>query len=162
MAIELGLTGETTVNTQHVGVAALSSIYQQDSRLDALSLVNIGLKAVDYTPTDKLQQMWLSIMCGCQTISAMNTSLKPDLTLAKVWGHEQFTDQSNVTRTLDKLTQMNIEELREAVTTIWKDHSQARAHDWRGYLWLDFDLSGLPCGNQAEAASKGYFSGKKT
>jgi hypothetical protein len=162
MAIELGLTEEQTVNTQHAGVAALSTIYQQDKRLDPLSLVDIGLKTVDYTPTDKLQQMWLSIMCGCQTISAMNTCLKPDLTLAQVWRHDQFSDQSNVARTLDKLTQMNIEELREAVTTIWRPHSQARAHDWRGYLWLDFDLSGLPCGKQAEAGSKGYFSGKKT
>jgi hypothetical protein len=31
-------------------------------------------------------------------------------------------------------------------------------HDWRGYLWLDYDLSGLPCGKQAEASQKGYFS----
>jgi hypothetical protein len=34
--------------------------------------------------------------------------------------------------------------------------------DWRKYLWLDFDLSGLPCGAQAEASQKGYFSDKKT
>jgi len=30
------------------------------------------------------------------------------------------------------------------------------------FLELDFDLSGLPCGKQAEKSVKGYFSGKKT
>jgi len=34
-------------------------------------------------------------------------------------------------------------------------------HDWRGYLWLDYDLSPLPCSAQAEASQKGY-CGKKT
>ena len=27
-------------------------------------------------------------------------------------------------------------------------------HDWRSYLWLDFDLSGLPCGPQPKKAKK--------
>jgi len=35
-------------------------------------------------------------------------------------------------------------------------------HDWHGFLWLDFDLSGLPCGQQADGSQKGFFSGKKT
>jgi hypothetical protein len=30
------------------------------------------------------------------------------------------------------------------------------------YLWLDYDLSGLPCSLQAEASQKGYFSDKNT
>jgi hypothetical protein len=29
-------------------------------------------------------------------------------------------------------------------------------------LWLDYDLSGLPCSERAEASQKGYFSDKKT
>ena len=45
---------------------------------------------------------------------------------------------------------MNIDELRCAVTEIWRSQSQIAHHDWRGHLYLDFDLSGLPCGKQAE------------
>jgi hypothetical protein len=26
--------------------------------------------------------------------------------------------------------------------------------DWRSYLWLDFDLTGLPCGPLAEASQR--------
>jgi hypothetical protein len=57
---------------------------------------------------------------------------------------------------------MNIEQLRTATTAIWHSLSQTRQHDWRGFLLLDFDLSGLPCSPRAEASQKGYFSGKKT
>jgi hypothetical protein len=52
--------------------------------------------------------------------------------------------------------------LRTAVTQIWWSQSRIRHHDWRGFLHLDFDLSGLPCSPRAEASQKGYFSGKKT
>jgi len=40
--------------------------------------------------------------------------------------------------------------------------SRVASRDWRSYLWLDFDLSGLTCGPMAESSQKGYFAGKKT
>ena len=52
--------------------------------------------------------------------------------------------------------------MQEANQAIWWSESQIRKRDWRKYLWLDFDLSGLPCSAQAEKSIKGYFSGKKT
>jgi len=57
---------------------------------------------------------------------------------------------------------MNIAQLRTETTAIWRTISRARQHDWRAFLLLDFDLSGLPCSPRAEASQKGYFSGKKT
>jgi hypothetical protein len=57
---------------------------------------------------------------------------------------------------------MNLDQLRQSINTIWQPDSQIKAHDWRAFLWLDFDLSGLPCGPQAQASQKGYFSDKKT
>jgi hypothetical protein len=63
---------------------------------------------------------------------------------------------------LDSLSQMNIEQLRDATTQIEQKYGQAPSHDWRGFLWLDYDLSGLICSQQAEGSEKGYFSGKKT
>lgn len=49
-----------------------------------------------------------------------------------------------------------------AVCQISDRCSQTRQHDWRAFLELDFDLSALPCGQQAEGGRKGYASGKKT
>jgi hypothetical protein len=162
MNIELGLLNGNSVNTQYAPLAALSVLYQQNKTLEPLKMVQLSMKSVDYTPLDKLRQAWLSILSGCEYVSEITTRLRPDTTLAQVWNQSGFTDQSNVSRTLDRLTLMNIDQLRGAVTDIWRFRSRALTHDWRAYLWLDFDLSGLPCGKQGAASTKGYFSGKKT
>jgi hypothetical protein len=104
----------------------------------------------------------LSILTGCETLTAFNSRLDGELGLATIWGWERFADQSTLSRTLDALTLMNIEQLRTATTSIWHSISRTQQHDWRGFLLLDFDLSGLPCSARAEASQKGYFSGKKT
>ncbi len=162
MAIELGLLDGNSVNTPYASLAILSALYQQNKTLDPLKAVELSMKSVNYTPFSKLRQAWLSILSGCEYIAEINTRLKPDITLAQVWGQKCFADQSTISRTLDKLTLKQIDQLREAVTAIWRQHSRTMGHDWRGHLWPDFDLSGLPCGKQAEASTKGYFSGKKT
>ena len=161
MHIEFGLTDEV-VNTNYAPLAALSVYYRRNRMLKPLQSVHIPMKTRDFTPYDKLVQTLLAILAGCETLSEVNVKLRPEARLARVWDWDRFADQSMLSRTLDALTLMNIEQLRTAVTTIWRDHSQTRQHDWRGYLWLDFDLSGLPCGKGAEAGHKGYFSGKKT
>jgi hypothetical protein len=104
----------------------------------------------------------LSILTGCETLTEFNTKVRPEQTLAKLYHLEQFSDQSNLSRMLDALTLMNIEQLQQAIGQIWQTHSQTQHHDWRGFLWFDFDLSGLPCGKTAQKSQKGYFSGKKT
>lgn len=161
MTLEFGQTDEL-VNTQYAPLAALLAHYQQNQVLQPLQQVSISMKNCDFTPPDKLQQVLVSILAGCETLSEVNQKLKPELHLARVGDWSHFADQSGLSRTLDALTLMNIEQLRWAGTEIWQAHSQARRHDWRGYLWLDFDLSGLPCGKRAQASQKGYFSGKKT
>ena len=113
------------------------------------------MKTVRYSPTSKLKQVFLSILAGCEYLSEVNCRLKAEQALAQVWQVERFADQSMLSRTLDGLTQMNIDQLRTAETIIWQQHSQAMNHDWRGYLLLDYDLSGLPSGKQAEGSTKG-------
>lgn len=161
MTIEFGLTNEL-VNTQYAPLAALSAHYQQNLTLKPLKEVRIPVKKRDFSPSDKLIQVLLSILAGCETLFEVNVRLKPEVGLAKVWQWDRFADQSCLSRTLDALTLKQIDQLREAVTLIRRSHSLTMRHDWRSYLWLDFDLSGLPCGKQAEKSQKGYFSGKKT
>lgn len=165
MAIEIGLLSEgigVGANTGHAPLAALSAHYQQHETLKPLERVTIGMKTIRYSPICKLQQVLLSILAGCEYLVEVNCHIKPERALAQVWGLEHFADQSMLSRTLDELTLMNIEQLRAAETAIWQASSRAMRHDWRGYLLLDYDLSGLPSGKQAEGSTKGYFSGKKT
>ena len=161
MDIEFGLTDEFT-NTQYAPLVALAAHYQHQQLLEPLEQVQIRMKIRQFSPVDKLKQVLLSILAGCETLTAVNTQLGGEPGLAAVWGWQRFADQSTLARTLDALTLMNIDQLRTAVTQIWWSQSRIQHHDWRGFLHLDFDLSGLPCSPRAEASQKGYFSGKKT
>jgi len=161
MNIEFDLTDDS-FNTQFAPLAALSAHYQHNQMLAGLEQVNLRMKIRDFSPVCKLKQVLLSILAGCETLTAFNSQLDGEAGLAAIWGWKRFADQSTLSRTLDALTLMNIEQLRTATTTIWRSISQTRQHDWRGFLLLDFDLSGLPCSTRAEESQKGYFSGKKT
>jgi hypothetical protein len=161
MNIEFGLTKEN-VNTQYAPLGALIAHYQHNQVWQSLEQAKILMKSRDFSPTDKLQQVLVSILTDCETISEVNQKLKPEVQLAQLCGWPGFADQSGLSRTLDALTLMNIEQLRQAVDQVLHQQGQTVKHDWRGYLHLDFDLSGLPCGKKAQGSQKGYFSGKKT
>lgn len=161
MNLEFDLT-DNYCNTQYAPLAALSAHYQHNQLLAALEKVDLRMKTRDFSPVCKLKQVLVSILAGCETLTAFNSQLDGEVGLAAIWGWPRFADQSTLSRTLDGLTLMNIVQLRTATTSIWRSISHARQHDWRGFLLLDFDLSGLPCSPRAEESQKGYFSGKKT
>ena len=161
MIIELGLTDDLC-NTQYAPLAALCAHYQHHQVLAPLEEVQIDQKKRDFSPIDKLVQVMLSVLAGCTTISEVNTRLKSETSMAATWGWDRFADPSCLSRTLDGQTQEHLDQLRHATTQVWRTHSQIPHHNWRGYLWIDYDLSSLPCGQLAEKSRKGYASGKKT
>jgi hypothetical protein len=159
MTIQFGLTSEI-FNTQYAPLGLLLALYKQKQVLQPLENVTTTAKIINFSLVDKLQQILVSILAGCDTISEVNTKLKGD-PLAQSGGWMRFADQSTLSLALDSLTLMNIEQLRAASRQIWQTYGATMTHDWRGFLWLDYDLSGLPCGRQAEGGKKGYFSQKK-
>lgn len=161
MNVKFGFTDET-FNTQYAPLAVLLALYQQKQVLKPLEMVTTTTKIVHFSLTDKLKQVLVSILSGCETISEVNTKLRGDIPLAKAGGWERFADQSTLSLALDSLSQMNIEQLRDAITQMEHSYGQVPRHDWRGFLWLDYDLSGLICSQRAEGSERGYFSGKKT
>ena len=160
MGIEIGETQEE-FNTQYAPLAAILATYQAKRMFQPLENIEIGMKSRDFTPTDKLIQVLISIVADCETLSEVNLRLQPEQQLARIGGWPRFADQSTLSRMLDKLSQKQIEQMRQANREIWWSQSRIRKRDWRKYLWLDFDLSGLPCSAQAEESEKGYFSEKK-
>jgi hypothetical protein len=161
MNIKFGLTKQF-INTQYAPLGVLLAHYQQNQVLKPLKQVQIKMRTRDFTAHDKLQQVFVSILTQCQTLSEVNSRLSTETSLAKTYQWPRFADQATLSRTLDRLSLMNIEQLRAATSAISAGYSATRKHDWRGFLWLDFDLSGLPCGPRAEKSQRGYFSGKKT
>lgn len=161
MRLEFDTTDALT-NTQFAPVAALMAYYEAQKVLEPLQSVTSDARKGDFTLADKLEQVVWSIFTGCQYISVVNTRLRPERQLAQVKCIERFAEQSTLSIALNALTQMHLGQLETAVQQISQRCSRTLEHDWRGFLLLDFDLSGLPCGKQAEESTKGYFSGKKT
>ncbi len=161
MTIQWGLTDELT-NSAYAPLVALSAYYRQSALFRALESVSKHNKEIHYRLSDKLIQILISILAGCETLSEVNAKLAGERGLAAVWGWERMADQSTLSRTLDELSLQQIEELQLALLQIWRTFSHTHRHNWHGYLCLEYDLSGLPCSARAEASQKGYFSDKKT
>ena len=159
MTIQFDLVNDK-FNTQYAPLGLLLALYKQKQVLQPLENVTTTAKVIDFSITDKLQQILTSILAGCDTISEVNTQLKGD-PLANAGGWIRFADQSTLSLALDSLTLMNIDEIRRATNQIRETHGETATRDWRKFLWLDYDLSGLPSGRQAEGSQKGYFSQKK-
>lgn len=161
MTIKFGLTKEW-VNTQFGPVAALAAYYERQNALEPLQIIIPAVEKSDFPLANQLTQVILSILTGCEYLSMVNTRLRPERKLAQVYRIEQFAHQSTLSRSLDGLSLANLTDLEQAVRAISQGCSRIGQHDWRAFLQLDFDLSGLPCGKQAQGSKKGFFSGKKT
>jgi hypothetical protein len=140
----------------------LSSFAILSITLDPLQQMTSTAPKRDFSLAEKLEQIVWRILTGCEYISEVNTKLRPEQRLAQVKRIDHFAEQSTLALALNELTQMNVDQLADQVRQISQRCSRISHHDWRGFLLLDFDPSGLPCGPQAEASKKGYFSGKKT
>jgi hypothetical protein len=120
--------------------------------------LNLGLKTVDHSPQDKLQDVVTSILAGCRAISQVNTRLRPDLALAYAWGRERFADQSQLARALDAFDASDVAQLRHGSEELFRCESRVLCHDHEhDWLWLDIDLTPLPISKHAEGSTKGKF-----
>jgi hypothetical protein len=64
-----------------------------------------------------------------------------------------------VQQTLDACTEVNVLQMQQAMEVIFREHSRAYRHSYRTkWQLLDIDLTGLPCGKNAQLSAKGYFS----
>lgn len=161
MGIEFGLT-TGSFNTKYAPLAALGWYFQAQERLKPLEKVRDEAGNPEFSLTDKLIQVLISILANCEYICEVNSRLRSEGKLAQAWGFGRFLEQSSLASALNRLNRMKLSQLEQAVQLIWCENSRALGHDWRGLLWFDLDLSGLVCGKGAEWSEKGYFSGKKT
>jgi hypothetical protein len=120
--------------------------------------VKIAQKTVKYTPLDKLKDAFISILAGAHGLCEINTRLRSDLVLQAAFGRSACADQSVVQDTLNACRAEQVSQFSQALTTIYRQHSQGYTHDYQAdWQILDVDLTGMPCGKKAAFASKGYF-----
>ena len=121
--------------------------------------VKISQKTVKHRPTQKLYDAFITLLAGAQGLVEINSRLRSDPALQRAFGRTRCAEQSVVQETLDRCTTENVAQLEQAVATIIRRHGQAAHHNFtQGWLLLDGDMTGLPCGPKAACATKGYFA----
>ncbi len=117
--------------------------------------VHIKQKTVRYTPTDKLYAAWIAILAGAQGLVEVNTRVRSDPALYAAFGRSGCAEQSVIQDTLDACDARAVQQMEQALATIFQQHSQAYRHDYAQHLQiLDIDMTGLPCGLKAAFATK--------
>jgi hypothetical protein len=121
--------------------------------------VTIPQKTVVYRPSDKLLAVFVAILAGAQGLVEVNTTLRADKGLCVAFDLPGWPDQSTLSETVSACTIETVTAMRTCLRAIYQQHGRAMRHRMEdGLLILDVDLTGLPCGAQAEDATKGYFS----
>ena len=149
--------------TQHFSPAAsLAALGVQLRQIDLFgpvrATVKIAQKTVKHAPIDKLYDAFISILAGAHGLVEINTRLRSDEALQAAFGRTACAEQSVVQETLNACTSTQVTQLEQALTTIYRQHSQGYAHDYnKAWQLLDVDLTGMPCGKKAAFACKGYF-----
>lgn len=124
--------------------------------------VRIKQKVISHTPTDKLLDALVTILSGGCGLVEVNTRVRTDEGLQRAFGRTGCAEQSVVSETLNCCQADTVEQMREAMSEILRQHSQVCRHAYgKQALVLDVDMSGMPAGRQGEGVTKGYFAGPK-
>ncbi len=150
----------TRQSTPHATLVALGlKVRQLDLFRPIREQVQIKQKTVRYTPTDKLYDAWIAILAGAHGLVEVNTRLRSDPALQAAFGRTACAEQSVIQETLDACDASTVQQMEQALTTIFRHHSRAYHHDYAQTVQvLDIDITGLPCGPKAAFATKGYFA----
>lgn len=124
--------------------------------------VKIRQKVIRHSPTDKLKDLLVNILAGGQAVVEVNSGVRVDKALQLAFGRQGCAEQSTISETLNASGEENVQQMRQALRAIYQRQGAGYRHGYKASCQiLDIDLSGLLAGQQAEGASKGYFSGHR-
>ena len=124
--------------------------------------VKIDQKTVTDSPTEKLYDSFIGMLCGAKGIVEVNKLVRSDKGLQKAFGRDRCAEQSVIQETLDASNADNVQQMERALDEIYRLHGQGYQHNYTESIQvLDVDMTGQPCGEKADFATKGYFAGKR-
>ena len=122
--------------------------------------VSIPQKTVVYRPTDKLVFVVLGMLSGAETVSEIQSKVRPDRGLLAAFGYSRCADASVIQQTLDASTEATVASLEAALSEVRLKQGQGRDVSSVGQerVHVDIDVSPLPIGKHAEGSKKGYIA----
>ena len=126
------------------------------------SQVKIDQKTVKDSPTEKLYDGFIGMLCGAKGMVEVNKLVRSDKGLQQAFGRERCAEQSVIQETLDASSSENVQQMEAAMDEIYRLNGRGYQHNYTEAIQLlDVDMSGQPCGEKADFATKGYFAGKR-
>lgn len=156
----------TDYNKRHSKRASLAAIGVQMRRWRIWETVGkhvrIKQKVIRHTPLEKLLDAFINILAGGKGLVETNKNVRADPGLQRAFGRERCAEQSTISDTINTSTEENVEQMRRAVTEVYRAYSQGCRHPYQTHLQLlDVDMTGMPAGRTGEGVEKGFFSGKR-
>ncbi len=139
--------------TQHAVLVAWGLYAQEIGLVRELTQVKINQKVRDHGPQTKVLEFLVAILAGLphlQDISRAAHPLDQDRMVAEAWGQRAWADYSGVSRTLQHLTETEVQAIDAALTSVSQpfiDQETALALEQSGRLVYDIDLTGRPVSN---------------
>ncbi len=153
------MSNETVTFSARAGLVTMGVKFQQMKIWERITeTVTIPQKVRQHTPLNKLLDCFINILAGGAGVVEVNTRVRPDIAVQRAFGRSTCAEQSTISDTLNACTPDTVVQMRSALKSILRTHSQSCRHDYQtGWLLLDVDVTGLVAGRQGEGVSKGYF-----
>jgi hypothetical protein len=152
-----------TQNTPYAGFAPLGAWMKKEGIWEAVAEdVHIRQKTVKHSPIEKLQDVFIHILTGEQRMVTMNTRLRENEELQRIFGRETCVEQSLASTTLDCCDEETVVQLAGVLKDLLRRHGRCYSHNYKAqWQVLDIDMTGLLAGKQCEGSEKGYFANKR-
>jgi len=149
--------------TEHALLVPCGRFATEIGLIDALNRVPFGMKTVQHSPGDKLNQLLVHILAGGMHVKELQTSPHPlvqDQTVAEAWGQQSFASASGVSDLLRATSSESVATLQAELRQVMAPYRRSMLRDLSpSHLVVDFDLTGLVVSDQAtsyEGADFGF------
>jgi hypothetical protein len=129
--------------SNHVAYSSQASLASLGERFQSMGIwsvideaVKIKQKVREHTPAEKLLDGFINILAGGIGVVEVNTRVRPDAAVQRAFGRQVCAEQSTISRTVNACTTQNVQQMRSALTTIFRQHSRSYRHDYAQHMLL--------------------------
>jgi hypothetical protein len=139
--------------TYHALLVMWGQFAYQIGRINAVDRVSLGQKTYTHRPQTKILEFFVAILGGLPHLKDLSHAAHPidqDQVVAEAWGRPAWADASGVSRTLQALTQAEVQQVTQVLLDIscpFIEREVVLAMQQSGRLVFDLDLTGRRVSN---------------
>ena len=88
-------------------------------------------KSIHHTPSQKLTDAFIAILAGAHGLHEINSRVRSDDALQRAFGRDSCAEQSVVQETLNACTELNVQQMQQALDVVFHQHSAVCRHNYK-------------------------------